>query len=595
MFKWVPRDTPRATYLRYGVAILSVLLATATRSSIHPMVGTSFPFATYFLAVMFTAWYGGLGPSLLALALGMATAAYFFIAELDPTALGGTENLLGLTLYAAVGFGLALLGESSHRATRRARQNALAIARSQELLSATLNSIGDAVIVTDTTGRVTFLNPVAETLTGWGQKEARGQPLADVFRVVDEETRAPVESPVTRVLREGRVVGLASRTRLVSRAGAMTPIDDSGAPIKDGSGNVSGVVLIFRDATEQKRVEETMRASEERFSKAFRASPIPMSIVTYRDGRYLDVNDSFLRNSGYTREEIIGRTTTDINLYADPSERARLRRVLEVEGRINNIEVRRRVKSGEVRVALTSSELINLDGELCILTTTNDISERKLAEERLEASLREKELLLKEVHHRVKNNLQIVSSLLNLQSRYLHGRPIAEVFKDSRSRVDSMALLHEILYKSTDLADIDFGKYMKMLASHLSASYGAGLADIRVNIAADYASLDIDTAIPCGLIINELVSNSLKYAFPSGKKGQVDVSLRPNKGDGYVLTVSDDGVGLPAGFDIKTPSSLGLRLVTNLVKQLKGDLEISSGQGTRFKITFAPMKYEKRI
>src|SRR5215216_3928241 len=142
-------------------------------------------------------------------------------------------------------------------------------------------------------------------------------------------------------------------------------------------------MVLAIDITERRRDEETTRASEERFSKAFNASPVPMSITTYEEGRYIDVNESFLQNSGYTREEIIGRTTTDINLYAAPGERDRLRQILKEQGRIRNAEVRRRVKSGEVRVALASSEIINLDGEQCILTTTNDITERRLLEEQL--------------------------------------------------------------------------------------------------------------------------------------------------------------------------------------------------------------------
>jgi len=283
-------------------------------------------------------------------------------------------TLLALALIAAITLLL--------RRTQAERQRSMNLVQEQkDWLAVTLTSIGDAVIATDTQGRVTFVNPVAESLTGWSHDQASGQPLDQVFRIVNEETRLTVESPVTKVLREGVVVGLANHTILLSKDGREIPVDDSGAPIrKESDQSIAGVILVFRDVTERKRNEKTMRALQERFAKAFSASPVPMSIVTYDEGRYVDVNESFLKENGYTREEVIGRTTTEMNIYVDNEERDRLRQIVIEQGRLRNYEVRRRLKTGEIRVALASSEIIDLHGERCILTTTFDITDREIAE-----------------------------------------------------------------------------------------------------------------------------------------------------------------------------------------------------------------------
>jgi two-component sensor histidine kinase len=194
-------------------------------------------------------------------------------------------------------------------------------------------------------------------------------------------------------------------------------------------------------------------------------------------------------------------------------------------------------------------------------------------------------VLLKEIHHRVKNNLQIISSLLNLQSDNIDLADPARTFRESQDRIRSMALIHEKLYRSGDVARIDFREYVESLTSGLYRSYFPG-PGVRIFADVENVSLDIDLAVSCGLIINELVSNALKYAFPDGRAGKIHVSLAGD-GDSYTLTVSDDGVGLPPGLDFRDTPSLGLQLVNTLVGQLEGTIELDSAEGTRFKITFA--------
>jgi two-component sensor histidine kinase len=213
-----------------------------------------------------------------------------------------------------------------------------------------------------------------------------------------------------------------------------------------------------------------------------------------------------------------------------------------------------------------------------------EIAERIQAEERIQASLKEKEVLLKEIHHRVKNNLQIISSLLNLQGQQIEDPQIVGALRDSQNRVRSMALIHEQLYGAHDLARIDFGAYIHQLASHLFRSYRAD-SKVALDLKVEEINLRIDEAIPCGLILNELVSNALKHAFPDGRAGRIQVALGVDGGQ-VALAVSDDGVGLPEGFDHRTSTSLGLQLVNSLVSQLDGEVMLEPGHGTGFNVTF---------
>jgi two-component sensor histidine kinase len=221
-----------------------------------------------------------------------------------------------------------------------------------------------------------------------------------------------------------------------------------------------------------------------------------------------------------------------------------------------------------------------------------DVTDRVHAEEQLKSSLEEKEMLLKEVHHRVKNNMQVISSLLNLQSGSIKDPQVIEIFKESQNRVKSMAIIHEKLYKSTDFKHIDFGEYIKNLAADLLKSYRSMPGDIQLKINVEDVILGIDTAIPCGLIINELVSNALKHAFPKDRKGEINIELLRN-GDRLTLIVGDDGIGFPEDLDFRQTGSLGLQLVRTLTQQLGGTIELSRSFGTEFKITFSESERDR--
>ena len=216
---------------------------------------------------------------------------------------------------------------------------------------------------------------------------------------------------------------------------------------------------------------------------------------------------------------------------------------------------------------------------------------QKDAEERIKASLGEKEVLLKEINHRVKNNLQIISSLLSLQSRDIQDERTLRSFQVSQDRIKAMALVHEKLYQSDGLSRIDFGEYIKSLADDLRSSYGLHSQNVKLKLDVDEIRLGVDTAIPCGVIVNELVSNSLKHAFPGDRSGEIVISFREVDGQ-YTMTFKDDGVGIPEDLDISRPSSLGLTIVNALTGQLGGAIDISRNGGSEISITF-PAKQTK--
>ena len=223
-----------------------------------------------------------------------------------------------------------------------------------------------------------------------------------------------------------------------------------------------------------------------------------------------------------------------------------------------------------------------------LLSTVKAMERIKQAETQLRKETEEKKVLLREIHHRVKNNMQILSSLLSLQSSKTKDKQCADMFKESRDRIKSMAFIHETLYQTEDFTKFDFGRHVKTIANHLFKSYGVSPDKIRLKIEMEDVPLKFDNAIPCGLIINELISNSLKYAFPKDGIGEIKITFRSTNQDEIELMVSDDGIGLPAGIDIGKLDSMGLQLVNLLAEnQLEGEIDLDrGGSGTEFRIRF---------
>ncbi len=260
------------------------------------------------------------------------------------------------------------------------------LSETQEEYKTALYSIGDGVITTDISGKIKQMNPIAEILTGWKEDEAKGLPLYKVFNIINEETGNKVENPVDLVLKKGMIVGLANHTILISKSGKHISIADSGSPIKNNDNEIIGVVLVFRDQTEERAKEKLLLESEERFRKSFTTSPDAININRLSDGMYVSVNNGFLKLTGYTVEEVIGKTSYDINIWADIADREKLITGLKSTGVVENLEARFKLKNGEIKEGLMSAVIMELNNEKHIISITRDISERILAQKKIKTS-----------------------------------------------------------------------------------------------------------------------------------------------------------------------------------------------------------------
>lgn len=296
----------------------------------------------------------------------------------------------------------------------------------------------------------------------------------------------------------------------------------------------------------------------------------------------IDANDAALEQHGYSRSELMGKPISFLDSEASKKKVSERMRLLQT-GKIVNFEAEHFRKDGTTfLVEVTANRLVIDDNEL-IYTIERDITERKLAEQKLHNALAEKEVMMREIHHRVKNNMQMMGSLLELQSDYVTDETALGYFRDSRQRIQSMAMIHEQLYHNRNLAQIDFVAYLQTLADNLRGQYGDQCKQVDIQINAQPCTLPVDTAVSLGLVINELVSNALKHAFPKNRSGKLHVNLQRDEGK-VILEVADDGVGLPPGFDPHHSPGFGMRIVTLMVeKQLDGKLVVgpNAHQGTR--------------
>jgi PAS domain S-box-containing protein len=354
--------------------------------------------------------------------------------------------------------------------------------------------------------------------------------------------------------------------------------------LRDASGVPFRVFGTVADITERKRSEEAVR-KEKDFIQAVLDSLPGLFYLFDAQGRLLRWNRSIETTSGYSADEVAGMPLLDLFVAADRPRLAEgIGQVIQsgeglVEGRILSRD------GTTVTPFLMTGKRFLIDGRACVVGMGIDITELKRTQEALHASLREKETLLKEVHHRVKNNLQIVSSLLRLQARQVESEQLRSFLRDTQNRIRSMSMLHEILYRSSDFSTIGFRQYLRNLCQELVRSCGAAAKNIRLEQSVMEVELDMDQAITTGLIVNELVTNAIKHAFPTGTPGTISVALRAEEGQ-LALKVADDGVGLPATVELENQRTLGLLLVQNLCRQLDGRLTLQRTPGTAVEIVF---------
>jgi PAS domain S-box-containing protein len=363
-------------------------------------------------------------------------------------------------------------------------------------------------------------------------------------------------------------------------------IDFSIRPVFDASGQVALLIPEGRDITKHKQAEKELELQ----AVIARNMAKGICLVRIEDGIIVYANPKFEQMLGYDVDELNNQHISIINYESDQISAREINQKItqsvmqygEATYKVQNVK-----KDGTlIWCRATTSRFVHPDYGNVMVAVQQDITEQKQMEDQLKASLQEKEVLLKEIHHRVKNNLQIVDGLLKMQSRRITNAEALSALQDSQSRIASIALIHEKLYSSNELANIDFARYISELTASLFESYNIGSNPVNLSIEVSPISLEIETAIPCGLIINELVSNSLKHAFPQEQAGEIQIKFHQSNDSALVLIVQDNGIGLPENLDIQKTRSIGMTLIQGLVDQLEGTLEIERKQGTIFRISF---------
>lgn len=442
------------------------------------------------------------------------------------------------------------------------------------LLSGLLEVVPDAMLVLEQ-GKIRFANRQAELMFGYSRPELLGQPIEclipERFRQVHSgHRRSYEEEPKTRPMAAGLQL-FACR-----KDGSEFPAEVSLAPMETPNGQMISAAI--RDVTQQRQAETKFRALLE-------AAPDAMVIVD-QNGKIALVNGQTERLFGYQRSQLLGQTVEILIPTAARAVHEGHR--LQYQSNPRN----RQMGSGRVLYGLRqdgsefpveiSLSACQMESEFFVASAIRDVSAQRQAEKLLQTSLREKETLLKEVHHRVKNNLQVICSLLNLQSQNLPDPSARALFSHCQTRIQSIALVHEKLYRSSDLAHVDFADYLRTLTQFLFSNLNARERGLRYEIEGAGVRLPVDTAVPLGLIVNELILNSLKHAFPNGATGTIKIELRRVEKQMQLLVV-DDGIG----FDFTAPQTgLGLELVAGLSAQVEARMTYAGPPGSRFLFEF---------
>ena len=445
-----------------------------------------------------------------------------------------------------------------------------------------------------TTGRFLKVNQAFADMTGYSPEELCRMTFGDITHPDDLQRAVQGIEPI----RLGEADKWNIEKRYLRKDGTSIWVSVSGNVIRfDGEKPVSTIAVI-QDITARKAAVEALQASERKYRELVEAAN-SVIIRWDKQGVIRFANTFGLQFFGYSTEELIGRDIMTIVPRVEASSGRNLDAL--VKDILVHPEQHTYVPSENIKkdgstvwIAWTNKAILDSHGNVCeILAIGNDITalkqtetELRESEERIRASLSEKEVLLKEIHHRVKNNMQVISSLVELQADEVKDQAMCRVFKDVIFRVRSMAMVHEKLYQSDDFAHVDFADYARSLLSYLWQAQAVAIPGVAMKMHLEPVLLPVNEAVPCGLMLNELFTNSLKHAFIGRETGEVAVSLQSGGRGKVVLSVKDDGIGLPREMDIKKVRSLGLRLVQMLARQLHASVEAQNHNGTTFTITF---------
>ena len=442
----------------------------------------------------------------------------------------------------------------------------------------------------DTNGLIIDVNLTGATFLEVGKHELINRPLT---RFIAPNSRKKFSKHIKRIIDSG--TNQQCEIEIIKNESPVYVHIESKA-FFDENWNIKQILITANDITERKNTENELLESEDFLKNIVENIPNMIFIKSADKLNFEMVNKAGEELMGHSREELIGKTDYDFF----PKDEADFftqkdREVLQNKKLVDILEETIETKDLGQRILHTKKiPIFDKEGNpQYLLGVSEDITKLKQSEIKIKKSLDEKETLLREIHHRVKNNLQIIASLLHLQESTVNDGELANILKESESRVKSMAIVYDKLYQSPNFTDINFKKYIEKLVYDILYTYGIKKGTIKAQMDIEDILLNIDTAIPLGLIINELITNSVKYAFPQ-KQGNITIQLKslPKKME---ITIADDGIGIPEDINLENPETLGLQLLNNLVEQIEGTIKLDKSHGTEFKITFKELKYKKRL
>ncbi len=481
-----------------------------------------------------------------------------------------------------------------------------ALRESEERFRLLVETASEGIVILDRNGTIVEINESALKLSGFKREDVIGKNFIRFIPQINMDIKE-VFSSFNDIL-----MGKSPAEHewiMINKRGERITLNVHRSVLKRG-GKIIGASFILNDITELKKAEDRIKEEYRRLVDIIDFLP-DATFVIDKEGKIIAWNRALEQITDMKSEDMIGKSDYSYALpfYGEPRPMLIdlvLSHDKEIESRFDYLK-----RKGDTIYAENfaknlydnrgaflfkkASPIYDSEGNISgAIESIRDITEHKQAEYQIKASLKEKETLLREIHHRVKNNLQILSSLMNLQTRYVDDEESISVLRESQNRVKSMAIVHELLYQTESLSEINLSRYVPGLVSYLFDSYAIDPKRIKFKMEMEDVLFNIDTAIPCGLIINELVSNSLKHAFPEGREGEITIKIQSTD-DEYTLSVSDDGVSFPEDLDFQNTNSLGLRLVNSLTSQIDGKIELDKSHGTKLKITFKELEYERRL
>jgi PAS domain S-box-containing protein len=480
--------------------------------------------------------------------------------------------------------------------TKKRKQAERSLKESEQKYRKIFENFRDIYYQIEINGKIIEISPSVERYSKFNREELIGQHIDQLY-IYPEERKKLLKA----IKEKGEVIDFELKFK--DKDNRVIYVSANSHFIFDSQNRIMGIEGSLRVINDRKKTEKRLQISQVQLENAMDLAHLASWEFDISTNQFL-FNDRFYSMLNTTIDEegsYIMPLNDYLKKYVHPKDvhiiKDGIKKILKSKtGFETELEYRILRKDGKtlyiavhIRIPQKTKE-----NNINVYGTIQDITDIKLTEKRLKESVKEKEILLKEIHHRVKNNMQIISSLLNIQTLYVDDDESINVLKESQNRVKSMAMIHEKLYGSKNFNKICFPDYIESVVWDLFYSYSIEKDTIIPLLDIDDIRLNIETSIPCGLIITELVSNCFKYAFPDNRKGELKVSLKI-KQDYYVLTISDDGIGFPKNIDFNNTKTLGLELVNNLVNQIEGTIQLNTNLGTEFVIKFKELQYKERI